>query len=388
MRILGIDTSCDDTCVAILEIKNKEIEILSSFVSSQIKIHKKYGGVHPFLAKREHKKNLIFIVKKALKKANLLKKRKVPLKNSFLEIKKFFKKDKDFFEKIRNFLKEYFPPKIDLISVTVGPGLEPCLWQGINLAKSFSFFWQKPILPINHIEAHIFSSFLKKENFPLLLKGEIFPAISLVVSGGHTQLILVKKIGEYKILGSTRDDAAGECLDKTARILGFSYPGGPIIEKIAEKLKEKKFHIKLPRPLFYSKDYDFSFSGLKTAVLYEFRENFPKKREERKIYIKEMAREIQEAIFDVLLKKSLSAVKEFKAKSLILGGGVVANKKLRKKFINSILKEKINVNIFIPEIIFSTDNAAPVALVGYLHRKEKINFKNLDKIKARANLKI
>ncbi len=389
MKILGIDTSCDDTCVAILEIKKENLEMLSNIVSSQIRIHKKYGGVHPSLAKREHKKNLIFVLKKALKEAGFLKKRKKIFKNNlFKKIEKFFKKDKDFFKKVKKFLKEYENPKIDLIAVTVGPGLEPCLWQGINLAKALSFFWRKDVVPINHIEAHIFSSFLNSKNYLFLFRKEIYPAICLVVSGGHTQLILMKRIGNYKILGETRDDAAGECLDKTARVLGFSYPGGPAIEKLAKQVMKRKFNIKLPRPLFYSKDYDFSFSGLKTAVLYEVKKNLPKKKKEREIYIGELSKEIQQAIIDVLIKKSFKAAKSFRAKSLILGGGVVANKELRKQFKKYLNKERLKIHLFFPEIKFSTDNGAQIALTGYLNQRKKINFEKLDKIKAKANFKI
>ncbi len=229
MIILAIETSCDDTCIAIAEIRNSKFEIRSNIVSSQVKIHAKYGGVFPSLAKREHQKNLPIVLRKALREA----------KN----------------------------PKIDVIAATVGPGLEPCLWTGINFAKELAEKMNLPIIPINHIEAHILVNFINRGSTSLKLK--IFPAICLVVSGGHTQLILMKGIGKYRILGETRDDAAGECFDKIARILRLGYPGGPVISKLAKSASDRgSTSLKLPRPMIYQKNYDFSFSGLKTAVLY------------------------------------------------------------------------------------------------------------------------
>jgi N6-L-threonylcarbamoyladenine synthase len=328
MIVLGIDTSCDETSVAILKIANFKLKILSNIISSQAELHAKYGGVWPSLAKREHKKNLPIVFDNALKEAKL---------------------------KISD---------IDIFGITVGPGLEPCLWEGINFLKSIT---KEKIFPINHIKAHIFSSFLN-ENFKLLFKKDsIFPAISLVVSGGHTQLILVEKLNKFLLLGETRDDAAGECLDKVARILGFEYPGGPIIEKLA-KLQTKNFKLKakLPRPMINQKNYDFSFSGLKTAILYDFLKR-EKKEKESKEYKIEIAKEVQSAIFDVLVSKTFRATREFKAKSIILGGGVAANSKLREEFEKAKKREKINVRLFFPKKEFCTDNGAMVALVSWIN---------------------
>ena len=339
MIILGIDTSCDDTSIGILRVKKKNFEILANIVSSQVKIHEKYGGVWPYLAKREHKKNLPIVLKKALRKAE--------------------------------------NPKIDLISVTKGPGLEPCLWEGINFAKSLAKEKNLPLVGINHIEAHILINFLKN----LKIK---FPAVCLVVSGGHTILFLMGKFLKYKILGQTRDDAAGECFDKVARILGFSYPGGPKIEKLAKKKTGKsKLKIKFPRPMIHQKNYDFSFAGLKTAVLYDFKK---RKKEIRgsKIYKILVAREVQQSIIDVLIEKTFRATKFYKAKTILLGGGVVANEKLRREFKKRAKKSK--VKILIPEKRFCTDNGLMIALTGFFH-KEKAT-KNYDKIEAEANLKI
>jgi len=215
---------------------------------------------------------------------------------------------------------------------------------------------------------------------------KLFPAICLVISGGHTQLILMKNIGKYKIIGETRDDAAGECFDKTARILGLDYPGGPAIAAEAQnfKLQSLDFKIKLPRPMIHQKNYDFSFSGLKTAVLYNFKNQLPKIRKSKK-YIQAMSAEIQQAIIDVLLKKTIKAAKKYKAKSIILGGGVAANKELRKQFERKIKKEIPNSKFQVPSPEFSTDNAVMIGIAGYFNIKKA---KNWEKIKADANLKI
>src|SRR3989344_2847253 len=207
IKILGIDTSCDDTAISVMEIRNSKFEIRSNVVSSQVKLHQKYGGVYPSLAKREHQKNLPVVFRKALRQA------------------------------------QGKPNDIDFIGVTNGPGLEPCLWQGINFAKDLAERLKKPIVPVNHIEAHILANLINRRPPSIM-----FPVVALVVSGGHTQLILMRGIGKYKLIGETRDDAAGECFDKTARILGLSYPGGPAIAKIASlgnlvSKKETKFPV-------------------------------------------------------------------------------------------------------------------------------------------------
>ncbi len=352
MNILAIETSCDDTCIAILKAGGKEdlkFEILSNIISSQVKLHAKYGGVYPSLAKREHQKNLPIVLKKTFRQAQ--------------------------------------GKQTDLIAVTVGPGLEPCLWIGVNFAKDLAKKLNLPIIPINHIEAHIFVNFIDKSQISNL-KSQIFPAICLVVSGGHTQLILMKGFGKYQILGETRDDAAGECFDKVARILGLGYPGGPIVAKMATKFKNKKLKIKinLPRPMISQKNYDFSFSGLKTAVLYDFRKR-PKKIRKSKEYIREMCFEIQQAIIDVLIKKTMKAAKDFKAKSIILGGGVAANEELRKQFKERIEKEIPNTKYLIPNIKFCTDNAAMTATTAYYHWLKK-DLKNTTYIEADANLRL
>ena len=351
MKILAIDTSCDDTAISVMEIPNPKSQIpkfriLSNVVSSQVKLHAKYGGVYPSLAKREHQRNLPLVLKRAL----------------------------------RGPASQARP---DLIAVTVGPGLEPCLWQGINFAKELAEKLKKPLILVNHIEAHIAANFIGKSQISNL-KSQIFPAVCLVVSGGHTQLILMKGVGKYKLLGETRDDAAGECFDKTARLLGLGYPGGPVIAREAAKFQipNSKFQIKLPRPMMYTKDYDFSFSGLKTAVLYKVRElkttNYKLKAE--------FCYEIQQAIIDVLIHKTLKAARDFGAKSIILGGGVAANEELRRKFNYQLKTKNYQLNFLVPPKNLCTDNAAMVAVAAYFNRKKASrNWKN---IKADGNLKI
>jgi len=366
MKILAIETSCDDTSIAIIEAKKKYFfDILSNVVSSQVNIHKKWGGVYPTLAKREHQKNLVPVLKKALKEANLLQLNKIK-EEKIKIIKKILEREPKLLNSFIKDIAKIKKPDIEALAVTVGPGLEPCLWAGINFAKALSFCWEIPEIPVNHIEAHILSAFANKNKVK-------FPAICLIASGGHTQLILMKKINNYKILGETRDDAAGECLDKTARILGLDYPGGPIIERRAKEASNK-IEINLPRPMINTKDYDFSFSGLKTAVLYE-----SKNKRKTKNYVNKMCKEIQQAVIDVLIKKTKKAKEEHNAKTVILGGGVTANKELRKQ-IKKVLPETI-----LPDPKLCTDNAVMVAIAAYFNKKSKKDYKN---IKAKANLRI
>ena len=385
MKILAIETSCDDTGISVLSIKESkkspEFNVLSNIVASQIEMGKKYGGVFPAMAKREHQKNLVPTAVEALEKSGLLKKENIKLsENQIKTLEEIFIKDKELLNFSINFLENYEKPNIDLIAVTNGPGLEPCLWTGLNFAKALSYIWNIKIIPVNHIESHILVNYLNNPKISL-------PALALVVSGGHTQIILVKKIGSYKILGETRDDAAGECFDKCAKLLGLPYPGGPEIAKLASQCHSRESgnpeSVHLPRPMLNTKDYDFSFSGLKTAVLYS----------DRKIKIKnlkykrEMSAEVQQAIIDVLIKKTIKAVKDYGAKSLILGGGVSANKELRKQFQAAChSRESGNpISLIFPESNLSTDNGLMVAVAGYFHRKKTVDWK---KIQANGNLRI
>ncbi len=413
MIILAIETSCDETSVSVVradgELENPTFEILSNIVLSQIKIHKKWGGVVPMMAKREHSNNLIPILGKSLQKAKILnpkretKSAKLQLKTQN-EIQKILEREPELLEQFLKFIPTIKPPKIDAIAVTVGPGLEPALWVGINFARALALVWNKPVVAVNHMEGHIIASKLAmKSNLKSKISKIIeFPAIALLVSGGHTELVFIKKWGDYKIIGQTRDDAAGECFDKTARMLELPYPGGPQIAKQAENFKKypltfrmggwtrremekEAFNIRLPRPMIDSKDYDFSFSGLKTAVLYMLQDM-----KERHINIGDftpmICHEIQQAIIDTLIAKTIKAAKEFNAKSIILGGGVAANYELRTQMKKAVARELTKTTaLYLPSAKLTTDNAAMIGAAGYLHAANG-DFAKPEKLTAQGNL--
>lgn len=379
MKILAIETSCDDTGIAVLEAsKAGNFIVLSNIVASQIEIHKEYGGVFPAMAKREHQKNILPTFEQALKEASLSNNKKVSkfltrVKNQ--TTKKILEREPELYKNLIAFVKKYGKPDVDLIAVTNGPGLEPCLWVGVNFAKAISYIWDIPVVPVNHIESHILVNVLQNKEIK-------FPAISLIVSGGHTQIILVEKIGKYKILGETRDDAAGECFDKAARILNLEYPGGPIIAKLAEKGEAGR--ITLPRPMANTPDYDFSFSGLKTAILYHHQKQ-PKEIKKEKQYIADMCAEIQQSIVDVLIKKTIKAAKDFGAKTIILGGGVSANHELKTQLFIKIKETMPDVELLFPQIDHSTDNGLMTTITAYFHKSKKTPWQ---KLSANANLRI
>jgi N6-L-threonylcarbamoyladenine synthase len=331
MKILGIETSCDETAAAIVENGTK---ILSNVVASSEELHKKTGGIIPEVAAREQLKCIIPVINEVIKKHGY---------------------------KI-----------VDAIAVTVGPGLIGSLLVGVETARTLAYVWQKPIIPTNHLQAHLYANWLNS-NQPQ------FPAIGLVVSGGHTDLVLIKNHGQLKWLGGTRDDAAGECFDKTARLLGLPYPGGPEISRLADKGKISTYQ--LPRPMTKQKNLDFSFSGLKTAVV-NLVKNLTAGRQGKKINRPDLAASIQVAIVDSLVGKTKQAVKKYPAKSLLISGGVAANALLREKLKKE--SEKLGVKIFIPPRKLCTDNAAAVASCAYF------NFKPIpwQKIKADPSLSV
>ena len=365
MRILAIETSCDETAIAVLEITGTKtkpsFKLLSNQVLSQIKIHKKFGGVVPNLAMREHRKNLPIILKRALKEITPL----IPLT-------------------LRGKKEE---THIDTIAVTSGPGLEPALWEGINFAKDLAKKWKKPLIKVNHLEGHIYASWLEGEP-------PKFPILALIVSGGHTELVLMKKHLDYKILGETRDDAAGEAFDKVARMLGLGYPGGPEIAKLAEKfhnplnppyLKGDKRERLFPRPMINSGDFDFSFSGLKTAVLYYLRDD-PRADKSAVAY------EFQQVVVDVLTKKTADALRHYgmgrtAIKSLVVGGGVAANQVLRSALGDLVAKSFSNISLHISPLWLTGDNAAMIAVAAYFKAHAK-KFSKPEKIQAKGNLKL
>ncbi len=349
LKILGVETTCDETGLALIKRKGKRFEIFENLLISQVELHKPYGGVYPSVAKREHQKALPILLEGLCQKWGKGTKREIK-GGVRKKLKEVVEREKDMAERMFKVL-ERCSLGFDLVSLALGPGLEPCLWVGVNFAKLLSFVERKPVLLTNHLRAHLWANFLERE-----LDEALLPAIGLVVSGGHTVLVLIKKGFKFEVLGETRDDAAGECFDKTARLLGLGYPGGPEISRLADSF-DGETSISLPRPMLYSKDLDFSFSGLKTAVLYSLRGR--RKTERLK---KEMAKAIQEAIVEVLVKKTLRAVKEKKAKSLWLGGGVVANRFLQQRIKEGA--QKLGVEILIPPRFLITDNALMIALGG------------------------
>jgi N6-L-threonylcarbamoyladenine synthase len=360
MRILAIETSCDETAVALLEITGEpakpEVKILGNSLYSQVKVHEQYGGVFPMLAKREHIKNLPILLEKTLREAG----------------------------------ESVEAPELDFIAVTQGPGLEPALWTGIEFAENLGKKWGKPVLPVNHMEGHIWSVLPGlKEGEPLRL-----PALALLISGGHTELVYIREFGAYEILGRTLDDAAGEAFDKVARLLGLPYPGGPEITRLAEIARNKaepapsgdemaSRAISFPRPMLRSGNLDFSFSGLKTAVLYKVKADGRKDA----AYTEEVARAFEDAVMDVLLAKTRQALGAYDAKSLIVAGGVSASPRVRELFQNLMATEFPEVALLFPAKGLATDNAVMIGVAAYvktLSRPESLS--PHAPIEARGNL--
>ena len=338
MLILGIESSCDETSAAVIkgETKGPTVELLSNIVASSLSIHSKTGGIIPENAAREQIKFIIPVIKEAIDKAKV---------------------------KVSD---------IDVIAVTYGPGLIGSLLIGVETAKTLSYVWNKPLIPVNHLLGHIYANFID-------LDANIeFPAIGLIVSGGHTDLILMKNHGSIRWLGGTRDDAAGEALDKIGRLLGLPYPGGPAIEKASQRGDSSRFTF--PSPLINSDDFDFSFSGLKTAV---FREATTIKQPASPAgglsneTISDISASVQQAIIDVLVKKTLSAAREYNARSILLGGGVAANQALRNEFEFEIENWKLEIPLFVPEKWLCTDNAAMIATAAF-YNDNVLDFRKLD----------
>lgn len=373
MRILSIETSCDETAISIVEatgdFPKATYEILGNALYSQIEIHKEYGGVFPALAKREHIKTILPILTQALTEAELLVESKNEVPNSMQEkLHELLLHEAGLSDEVIAFCETHDLPEIDLIAVTSGPGLEPALWVGINFAKALGYILNTPVVPINHMEGHILASIFDVVEDDQLTE-VIFPAIALLISGGHTELILMKDWGRYEKIGQTKDDAVGEAFDKVARMMGLSYPGGPEISrraKIARTQKLPPFKADLPRPMIHSKDLDFSFSGLKTSVRYAIDD---KKLSEDEINA--LSRDFEDAVTDVLFKKTSDALTEHGAQTLIIGGGVSANTHIREVFQTVLLTTHPDVEVFFPQPKLSTDNSIMIALAGHA-RKEQI----------------
>ncbi|MBP6884198.1 MAG: tRNA (adenosine(37)-N6)-threonylcarbamoyltransferase complex transferase subunit TsaD [Candidatus Pacebacteria bacterium] len=384
MRILAIETSCDETAIALLSVtgeKNPKFKIEAHQVASQIALHQQYGGVFPMMAKREHARNIVPLFVTTLKEAKQYSVNSKPQTLNVKKIQTLLEREQDIIEPFLDIISKIRKPKIDRIAVTVGPGLEPALWVGINFAKALSLVWDIPIVPVNHMEGHILSVFAPQKKNEIKMSNYSFPAISLLVSGGHTELVLVKGIGKYKLIGQTRDDAAGEAFDKVARMLELPYPGGPEISRLASLSRPAGNRVTgwqppftFPRPMLNSGDFDFSFSGLKTAVLYFIRDNGPIN-EETKI---EIAREFEDAVCDVLIKKTLASAKKFKAKSIIVGGGVSANNELKTR-----LTKESPIPVTFPTKGLSTDNAIMIGIAGFFQKAVPLSS---NRLQAKGNL--
>ncbi len=370
MKVLSIETSCDETACAIVEYTDGQAVVLANTVSSQASLHAKWGGVVPDLASREHIKNIVPVITETLERAGLS------------------------------------PTDIDLIAVTQGPGLMPALVIGVTAAKMLSFIWNKPLIGIQHLEGHIYANFLSLRNdqFPIsnfqtnsndsiskLEKQtkETFPLVALVVSGGHTELVLMQDHFTYEILGETQDDAAGEAFDKVAKMLGLDYPGGPLVAKRADEFRVSNFesnqNVKnsniesldidsklslqnskfvFPRPMMDADNFDFSFSGLKTSVLYYVKKHEEQKKDEH--FIDEVCHEFQEAVVDVLVSKTKKALMLYSPKTFVIAGGVSANVRLRNQLRSVIDAEFPDTTFLTPEFTYSLDNAAMIGIAGAL----------------------
>ena len=329
MTILGIETSCDETAAAITEGKGETVLLKSNILATSLAIHAKTGGIIPEQAAREQVKYILPVIKETLKKAYDTSDTKEALGH------------------------------IDAIAVTYGPGLIGSLLVGVETAKTLAYVLDKPIIPVNHMVGHIYANFVDEN--PTQDDKIQFPLLALVVSGGHTDLLLMQRHGDFQLLGGTRDDAAGEAFDKIGRMLGLSYPAGPEIEKLAKKGDPKQF--RFPRPLLYEDTYQFSFSGLKTAVLREVK---TLKQLDNQT-ISNLCLSTQNAIIEVLVKKTLRAAKEYNVQSILLSGGVAANQTLRDNFQQMITDQKLTTILFAPLKNLCTDNAAMIASAAYFN---------------------
>jgi len=342
MNILAIESSCDETACAVIK---DGTEILSSVVATSTAMHEKWGGIVPEVAAREQLASILPVITEAL---------------SCFPASPAGRRN--------NNIKEVIKNNIDAIAVTVGPGLIGSLLIGVETAKTLAYITGKPIIPVNHVLAHMYANFLGSSQTSFARPGlaklnSIFPAISLVVSGGHTELFLMKNEKELQWLGGTIDDAAGEAFDKTARLLGFGHGGGRAIEEAAKKYQVSsiKHQVKLPRPMMHDETLNFSFSGLKTAILREV-QKLQKENEFNEKTIEYLSYEVQEAITDVLIKKTMNAMALHNVTSILISGGVASNICLRNKFIKTM-------NFHSPPIELCTDNAAFIGSYAYFRGK-------------------
>ncbi len=355
MLILGIESSCDDTSVALLDCSDQGCFVIRDFTASQIEIHKKYGGVVPEIAGRMHAEKITPLIEEILKNQ----------------------------------------PRPDVIAATSGPGLVTGLLVGVEAARTLSYAWNIPLVSVNHIEGHIYATEINESHEEQ--RAQItYPALALIVSGGHTEIILIESQGQYKKIGATLDDAAGECFDKVAKLLGLPYPGGPKISILAQTGKTDA--IEFPRPMLKDNNYNFSFSGLKTATLYWLQKNklsaahitpyelpagiFGQTAEAPTVA--DFCASLEQAIVDVLVEKTTRAAKEFNPKTIILAGGVAANKKLRETLATTVHSKFPDTQFLTPSTKYCMDNAAMIAVAGYYNAINK-NYASWGEISANPN---
>lgn len=354
MKILAIESSADETGIAICDFVDGVFTVEKNLIASQIDMHRAYGGIVPNLAGKYHTENIMPLLRKA----------------------------------------KIDPSAIDLIAVTAGPGLMPCLVVGVSAANTLALAWDKPLLGVHHIEGHIYANWIQDDaSVPTLPQ---FPALALVVSGGHTQLMLMHGHGDYEIIGQTVDDAVGEAYDKAARLLGLPYPGGPEIDQratsfiVSSDQRKLRDADTLPRPMLHNGNYDFSFSGLKTAVLYSVRDyqknilletghnqksicktdyesvDLPEE------FVLQMCYAFQEAACDVLVYKTLKAAQEYNVRSVILAGGVSANSYLRSRLTSEITDNYPNISLHVPDLTYCLDNGAMIGAAA-AYRWDRMN---------------
>jgi N6-L-threonylcarbamoyladenine synthase len=389
MRVLGIETSCDETAVCLVEASGStpndfKFRILGNALQSQATLHAEYGGVFPNLAKREHAKNLVPLLSQVFKESGAIQPsghNSVIAPEKMDMVEKTLEREPELDAYLSLFLAQHKVPDIDAIAVTVGPGLEPCLWVGINFARSLSIAWDKPVVAVNHMEGHVMLSMMENGGFARYE----FPLLALLISGAHTELVLSREPMKYERIGETRDDAVGEAFDKVARMMGLGYPGGPEISRLASKartLEARPLELRFTRPMMREDSYDFSFSGLKTAVRKIVETHSPLSDEMKT----EIALEFENTVTDVLVGKTLRAVEEYGARTVVVGGGVSANNFIRLR-LTEALAETGGTSLLIPPPELATDNAIMIALAGYFHA-EKGAFAEPALLTARGNLKL
>lgn len=389
MLILSIETSCDETAVTLIratgEFPNAEYEILGDALWSQIDIHREFGGVFPSAGKREHIATILPLLEKVIEESGIEPYEFSPTLSPEEEqaIETLLIREPGLAKQLLTFYKERGRFAIDLIAVTTGPGLEPALWVGVNFTKALAQLWDVPVVPVNHMEGHILASIYNAEKDNALASIH-FPALALLISGGHTEFILMSDWGHYEKVGQTVDDAVGEAFDKVARLLGLPYPGGPEISKKAREARKKKLPTfeKLPIPMLDSGNLNFSFSGLKTAVRYAIADKTLSEDEKAAI-----ARDFEDVVAEVLTKKSLSAIEQYGAKTLIVGGGVSANQHIKRVMEATLLVEHDEVTTYFPSPGLSTDNSIMIALAGHAHKESALSPSGAMALTAEGNKK-